>query len=207
MIVKGKYVKGGTANQKAAASHLNAHTKYIEHRSRDNGESREDRHLFSKEHDDLDRKEATQEIMEHTSSSVSYHKIVLSPGEDEPVQDWRQWTRDVMADLEDTQDKYLHWFAVQHQNTDHPHVHVVLAGAGENRETGREEAVKLYQEDYQQLRESGREHSEHDFYHQIDDLVKELDRQDDVVRPFGERDHNIDEASHSLAFEQGDHDR
>jgi len=82
--------------------------------------------------------------MAHTSHRVSYHTFVLSPGDDEPVQDWQQWTRDVLADLEEQQGKDLHWYAVHHSNTEHEHVHVVLAGAGEDRETGWEEAVKLH---------------------------------------------------------------
>jgi hypothetical protein len=86
---------------------------------------------------------------------VHYHKIVLSPADDEPIENWREWTRDVMSDLEEMQGKELHWYAVSHQNTEHPHIHVVLAGAGEDPETGEQEPVKLYQEDYQRLR---REH-------------------------------------------------
>jgi type IV secretory pathway VirD2 relaxase len=212
MIAKGKYIKGGAANQKAAGSQLKAHFKYLEHRSRDELESREDRSLFSKYDDYVGRQEAAQDVMKHTSRSVSYHKILLSPGEDEPVQDWKQWTRDVMADLEDAQGKELHWYAVHHSNTDHEHVHVVVAGAGEDHESGREKAVKLYLDDYQQLRESGREYSDHDFYHQISEYLKELDQYDDIVREPVHHDlvaHDLEQhvPSHPFDLERGDHDR
>lgn len=181
MIAKGRFVKGGAANSASAAGHLNSHLKYLEHRSRDGMERFEDRSIFSREDDDVERRAAVNDVMEHTSHSVSYHKIVLSPGDDEPVQNWREWTREVMADLEDEQGKDLHWYAVVHQNTEHPHVHVVVAGAGEDHETGQEEAVKLYQEDYRQLRESGHEHSEYEFYHQLETALEELEKQDDVM--------------------------
>lgn len=210
MIAKGRYVKGGAANRASAAPHLTAHMKYLEHRSRDEQESREDRYLFSKESDHVDRKDAVNDVMEHTSSSVSYHKIVLSPGEDEPVQDWHDWTREVMTDLEEAQGKELHWYAIHHSNTEHEHVHVVVAGAGEDFETGQEEAVKLYPQDYQQLRESGLEHSDHDFYYQLEDLVKELDRQDDLEHDFVARDQEYDFRSEPLQTvdrDQGDHER
>src|SRR2546425_1223984 len=153
MIAKGRYIKGGAANSASAAGHLNSHLKYLEHRSREDQESREDRSIFSKGDDAVEHRDAVNDVMEHSSYSVSYHKIVLSPSDDEPVQDWREWTREVMADLEAEQGIDLHWYAVHHSNTEHEHVHVVIAGAGENWETGHEEAVKLYPEDYQMLRE------------------------------------------------------
>ena len=209
MIARGRYVKGGAANRASAASHLGAHLKYLEHRSRDEQESREDRSIFSKDEDHVDRSEAVDDVMEHTSSRVSYHKIVLSPADDEPVQDWREWTREVMADLGEEQGIDLHWYAVHHANTEHEHVHVVVAGAGEDRETGQESVVALYQQDYQQLRESGHEHSDHDFYYRIENVLKELDRQDDLECVFGVRDQEFDLRSASFQavdLDQGDRD-
>jgi type IV secretory pathway VirD2 relaxase len=188
MIARGRYVKGGAANRASATSHLNAHLKYLEYRSRSEQESRADRSIFSKREDHVGRRDAVDEVMEHTSHSVSYHQIVLSPGDDEPVQDWREWTREVMADLEEHQGKELYWYAVYHSNTEHEHVHVIVAGAGENRETGEEEAVKLYQEDYQQVRASGHEHSEYAFYHRLETVLEAYEKQDTLVRDFVERD-------------------
>ena len=86
-----------------------------------------------------------------------------------------------MSDLEERQGVDLHWYAVHHENTDNPHVHVLLAGAGEQGETGKLEPVKLYAEDYQFLRERGHDHSDHDLYAHIRATVKELDRQDDLA--------------------------
>src|SRR5260370_42573292 len=99
MIAKGRYMRGGAANHRAAASHLNSHLKYLEHRSRDEQESREDRSIFSKEDDQVNRREAVDTVLEHTSSSVSYNKIVLSPGDDETMQNWREWNTEVMVTL------------------------------------------------------------------------------------------------------------
>jgi len=102
-----------------------------------------------------------------------------------------------MTDLEQNQGKELHWYAVHHSNTEHEHVHVVVAGAGENLEMGREEAVKLYARDYRQLRESGHDHSDHDFYRAMEEEVQELTRHDDVGR---------DLASHERSNAFDDHD-
>lgn len=210
MIARGRYIRGGATNQASAASHLNSHLKYLEHRSRDEQESREDRSIFSKDDDQVNRRDAVDDVMEHTSGSVSYHTIVLSPGDDEPVQDWREWTREVMADLEAEQGIDLHWYAVHHSNTEHEHVHVVLAGAGEHWDTGHEEAVKLYPEDYQMLRESGHDHSDHDFYYHLSEQLKELDRQDDLGHDLGVRDQERDFSSDftpAVDLNEGEHDR
>jgi len=180
MIAKGSgYVRG---NRDAARARLTSHFKYTEHRSRDiSNESRDDRRIFDKEHDVVNRRDAVNDVMDHTSTSVNYHKIVLSPGEDEPVQDWREWTRNVMQDLEEAQGKELHWYGVHHQNTDHPHVHVVVAGAGYNQETEREDPVKLYTQDYNTLRESGHEHSDYHFQHLLEEQFQELNTLDETI--------------------------
>jgi type IV secretory pathway VirD2 relaxase len=201
MIAKGSgYVKG---NKQAAQSRLGAHFGYIEHRAMNRElETRDDRRIFSKDEDVVSRKNAVEDVMDHTSGSVNYHKIVLSPGEDEPINDWREWTRDVMSDLEERQGKDLHWYAVKHDNTDNPHVHVVLAGAGENRESGKSEPVRMYAPDYQSMRESGREHSERGWHDRIESLVKEYDRHDSV-----EHDQERSQQQQDHTIERGDFDR
>jgi relaxase-like protein len=199
MIAKGRFVKG---NRREAGKCLSGHFKYMEHRTRTEQETRQDRHIFSEDSDDVKRSEAIDGIMDNTSSSVNYHKIVLSPGQDEPVADWREWTREVMHDLEEHQGKDLHWYAVFHNNTDNPHVHVVVAGAGEDLETGQTEAVKLYPQDYQFIRESGREHSDYEHYRFIRETAQDLDTQDTVGREtlvqFQEREFQLDSAQHGL---------
>lgn len=203
MIARGKYVRGG--DRKAASSHLNAHFKYIEHRPRDLArELREDRRLFSKDRDAVDRKEAVDDVMEHTSARVSYHKIVLSPAEDEPILNWRQWTRDVMADLEEGQGKELQWYAVHHENTDHPHVHVVVAGAGYDRVTEEKEPVRLSRQDYEQLRESGHYHSEYAWEHRLEELFQDLERQDHGIENIVARDQENERLND---LERGEFDR
>src|SRR5690242_7093773 len=161
MIAKGSgYVCG---NRQVARGRLIPHLKYVEHRSRGaERESRDDCRIFSKEEDAVSRSRGVDDVMDHTSTSVNYHKIVLSPGEDEPVEDWREWTREVMADLEESQGRGPRWYAVKHDNTDNPHIYVVIARVGENHESGKAEPAKLYAQGYQLMRGSGHEHSEHD---------------------------------------------
>jgi type IV secretory pathway VirD2 relaxase len=174
MIAKGSgYVRGS-----GARGRLVAHLKYIEHRTMSERETRDDRRIFNRDEDVVSRGDAVAEIMDHEHRNVAYHKIILSPGQDEPVTDWRAWTREVMHDLEERQGKALHWYAVHHDNTDHQHVHVVLAGEGENPETGQPEQVRLYAPDYQFLRERGREHSGHEQEREVNEWVQEADERD-----------------------------
>ena len=185
MIVKNRYVKRRPRqSQQHIRKLLNAHLKYIEHRSRELGETAESRALFDAEYDRVSREDAMQDVLSHTTPGVSYHKLVLSPADDEPVVDWREWTREVMADLEEHQGKHLHWYAVHHNNTEHGHVHVVIAGQGEERETGQPTQIGLYDKhgDFEVLTQSGREHSEYEHTRLIQEVTQVLDNQDTTGR-------------------------
>lgn len=185
MIVKTKYVKASRASAGKASSALKSHLKYLQYRTRDElKESHQDRHLFSQERDQIDRRDVQTDLMAERAGAIYYHRMILSPAENEPVTNWRQWTRDVMGDLEHHLGTDLHWYGVLHRNTDHPHVHVVLRGTGENRETGKAEPVELTPKEFKLLRESGKEHSEYEHYRQLQDTFKALEQLDEQERLF-----------------------
>jgi hypothetical protein len=200
MIARGTgFVKGEKAS---AQARLVAHLKYVEHRRKAENESRDDRRIFSKDQDVVSRSDAVSDVMDHAHSQVAYHKIVLSPGEDEHIVNWREWTRGVMDDLEKKQGRELHWYAVKHDNTDNPHVHVVLAGAGENHKTDNREAVKMYRSDYELLRQSGTDRSDRDWYRYMEERLKEADQRDQAeISRDQERDVLLSR------YQGGDHDR
>jgi hypothetical protein len=183
-VVKGRFVPG--RNVKAIRKQLSAHLKYTEYRKLGEQETREDRHLFTQERDQIDRKDAVQDLMEHRSHIVNYHKIIFSPGEHERVDDFRQWIRDQMSDLQARKGVELHWYGVVHahprEQIDEPHVHVVLVGAGEDLQTGDMKTVRMDRDDYAFLREQGREHSNFEFYQELERMVYDLDQQDTVGR-------------------------
>src|SRR5690348_2123108 len=129
MITRSRYVGGRTPKTKARKL-LTSHLKYMQFRSRSAWEQPEDRTIFTKDADDVDRKTAIDAIMRQGSTVARYHKLMLSPAKDEPVIDLRDWTRQVMAELEARKGMRLMWYAVQHRNTENPHVHIVIAGAG-----------------------------------------------------------------------------
>ena len=200
MIVKAAFARG---SRERAGSRLGGYFKYIEYRDRAVGENYESRHLFDESNDHVVRKEAIKDMLEHTSTSVNYHTVILSPGENEPVQDLRQWTREVMEELELQQGKDLHWYGVTHYNTDHPHVHVIIAGAGESLETGEIEPVKLYREDYERLRETAKELTDYRFV----EYVKELNAFDQVLLESKEIEQGRDVVSGNANTLENDHDK
>jgi hypothetical protein len=179
-IVIHKYVPGKPT--KAVGSRLAAHLKYNQYRTLGEQEAREDRSLFSAEGDQINRKDAVHDVMGHTSRSVNYHKLILSPGEHEHIDDFRQWTRDVMHDLEERKGVHLHWYAVVHahqrEHTNEPHVHLVLAGAGEDLESGKTQAIRIEKTDYAFLRQQGREHGNFTFYQEQEQLLHLLNEED-----------------------------
>ncbi len=193
MIVKSAHVRASRVSQHQASSALSSHLKYLQYRERDpEVESRADRYLFSDQEDQVERRAAHDDLMGERAGDIYYHRLILSPAQDEPVEDWREWTRAVMGDLEERLDKDLDWYAVQHRNTDDPHVHVVLSGTGVDRETGRVEAVELTPQDFGYMRESGREHSDYDHYHFIQETLRDLDERDTVLRESPEHERTIE---------------
>lgn len=183
MIVKSAHVRASRVSQGQASSTLTSHLKYLQYRERDPDlESRADRYLFNDQEDHVERRAAHDDLLGERAGDIYYHRLILSPAQDEPVEEWREWTRAVMGDLEDRLGQDLEWYAVQHHNTDDPHVHVVLSGTGIDRETGREEAVELAPQDFRFLRESGRDHSDYDHYHFIQDTLRDLDERDTIMQ-------------------------
>jgi type IV secretory pathway VirD2 relaxase len=201
IIVKNRFFKSASAKKggsKATGTKLTRHFKYLEHRPKDERdeqretdqrETREDRYIFNQESDHVPRREAVSDVMEHTSNRVAYHHLILSPDPKEPVTDMKAWTRDIMSDFERQQGKELHWYAVQHSNTDHPHVHVVLAGAGEVEGQEKYAPVTIFNKELDELHRSALEHSDHALYQQLDQMhlydLHELDQEQTITRQNG----------------------
>jgi len=128
--------------------------RYYQMRPR--GEDEPPRQLFTRE-GTISREAAYRLLDTQQAARFLAHRLVLSPAPDAQPEDFRAFTRQVMGELEKTQGLVLHWIATEHHNTDHPHVHVLLCGGGQDRE-GRTREVRLDREDHACLREYGREY-------------------------------------------------
>lgn len=120
--------KGGLGKVAAVGKTL-GHIKYIQHRP---GEDREPggREMFNDKEDRVDGRAMRQSVREIGNAKVVAHKLTLSP--EVTPEDRKAFTRDVMHDLSRHKGLDLDWYAVAHNNTDHPHIHVVVLGKDRN---------------------------------------------------------------------------
>jgi hypothetical protein len=127
--------------------------RYYQMRPR--GEGEPPRAIFAKE-GTLTRDEAYRLLDAHQARGYLAHRLMLSPPEDGRPGDLRHFTRHVLRELERDKGLALHWVAVEHRNTAHPHVHVVLCGGGER--AGRVREVWLDRGDHARIKEDGQDY-------------------------------------------------
>ena len=100
----------------------------------------------------MTRDEAYRLLDGHQTRGYLAHRLLLSPAADERPEDLRDLARHVMGELERDKGQRLHWVAVEHRNTAHPHVHVVLAGGAGD---GRPRELRLDRADHARIKEDG----------------------------------------------------
>jgi type IV secretory pathway VirD2 relaxase len=61
-----------------------------------------------------------------------HFRFIVSPEDASRLEDLRTLTRELMADVERDLDTRLDWVAVDHWNTDNPHIHVLIRGQAED---------------------------------------------------------------------------
>ena len=98
---------------------------------RPRGEEEPPRQIFDRERT-LTRAEAHRLLDEHqVGGGYLVHRLMLSPEAGETPADLRAMARRTLRQLEHEKGAALHWVAVEHHNTAHPHVHILLAGGGD----------------------------------------------------------------------------
>jgi len=148
VVIKHRYIPGrNRGGNVVSIGKALAHVKYIQQRP---GPDKElgGRDLFNEQEDRLDAKEMKKAIKELGDSRVVVHKLTLAP-EINP-QDKKAFTREVMQKLGQDMGRDLRWFGVEHNNTDHHHIHVVVLGKDRN---GTE--VKIGLNDIEKAKEHG----------------------------------------------------
>lgn len=199
MFFKTQNVRASKYTIQKAGSFLNNHLKYLQYRGRTEQESKTDRQFFSAERDGLNWRPVARSIIQgERAGDIYFHRMILSPAENEPITDWKAWTRAVMSDLETRLGKSLNWYAAHHQNTAHPHIHVIMQGTGRDRE-GRATPVVLNPHDFKFIKDKGREYSEYENQRFLEETLREL-RERDTIRE------EIEHIPGSRNFQQSERD-
>jgi type IV secretory pathway VirD2 relaxase len=78
--------------------------------------------------------DATDEraFAERCADDRHHFRFIVSPEDAMELEDLRGFTRELMADAERDLDTKLDWVAVDHWNTDNPHIHVLVRGKADD---------------------------------------------------------------------------
>ena len=84
--------------------------------------------MFGPETDDANVKEFT----ERCEDDRHHFRFIVSPEDASDMEDLKRFTRELMAQAEKDLGTKLEWVAVDHWNTDNPHVHVIVRGRADD---------------------------------------------------------------------------
>jgi type IV secretory pathway VirD2 relaxase len=101
---------------------LSAHVAYLKREgvTRDGSPTR----MFDAAGDNADDRAFT----ERCKDDRHHFRIIVSPEDAADLTDLREYTRDLMRQMEADLGTRLDWVAVDHWNTDNPHVHLLVRG-------------------------------------------------------------------------------
>lgn len=165
-VVKHSYLTG----KDKGVARAQAHVRYIQFRD---GKDKDQatRSFFNDVRDEIYSGEVREAVSEQNPRGTVMHKLILSPG----VQgaDVKEYCREVMGDLSSRKGLDLEWYAVQHDNTDNPHVHIVVMGTDQNGHK-----VRLNKDDYTKIKEAGDRYLERNRLLEREEKDKDKDRDD-----------------------------
>lgn len=119
---RGAVIKARVVRQASRSAPLATHLNYL----RREGVTRdgEKAHLFGTGGDDADPKA----FAERCQDDRHHFRFIVSPDDATDMADLRSFTRDLVTQMEKDLDTRLDWVAVDHWNTEHPHVHLIVRG-------------------------------------------------------------------------------
>lgn len=124
VVVKARVVRHKGARFRAAP--LARHTAYLKR----DGVTRDGKEtgLFNAESDAADG----DAFAGRCEDDRHHFRFIVSPEDAAELQDIRVFTRELMDDMAHDLDTRLDWVAVDHWNTDNPHVHILVRGRAED---------------------------------------------------------------------------
>jgi len=121
VTVKARVVRHGPR-----AAPLAAHVAYLQRDgiTRDGAPGR----LFDADHDAAD----VRAFAERSADDRHHFRFIVAPEDAAKMDDLRAFTRELMTTSERDLVTKLDWVAVEHHNTEHPHVHVLVRGRADD---------------------------------------------------------------------------
>jgi type IV secretory pathway VirD2 relaxase len=126
---RGAVIKARVVRMNLRGGNLPNHLSYLRREgvTRDGEKTR----LFGAETGDVD----AGDFAERCKDDRHHFRFIVSPDDALEMADLKSFTRDLVAQMERDLDTRLDWVAVDHWNTEHPHVHLIVRGVrddGEN---------------------------------------------------------------------------
>ncbi|MCO5089914.1 VirD2 family relaxase/mobilization nuclease [Bosea sp. (in: a-proteobacteria)] len=119
---RGAVIKARVVRHSARAAPLGTHLDYL----RRDGVTRdgEKARLFGPGTEEADGRA----FAERCQDDRHHFRFIVSPDDAVEMSDLRSFTRDLVGQMEKDLDTRLDWVAVDHWNTEHPHVHLIVRG-------------------------------------------------------------------------------
>ena len=119
---RGAVIKARVVRQTSRSAPLATHLNYLRREgvTRDGDKA----HLFGPGGDDADPKA----FAERCQDDRHHFRFIVSPDDAVDMADLRSFTNDLVGQMEKDLGTRLDWVAVDHWNTEHPHVHLIVGG-------------------------------------------------------------------------------
>ena len=119
---RGAVIKARVVRHSARAAPLGTHLDYL----RRDGVTRdgEKARLFGSGNEDADGRV----FAERCEEDRHHFRFIVSPDDAAEMSDLKSFTRDLVSQMEKDLDTQLDWVGVDHWNTAHPHVHLIVRG-------------------------------------------------------------------------------
>ena len=119
---RGAVIKARVVRHSARAAPLGTHLNYL----RRDGVTRdgEKARLFGPGTEEADGRA----FAERCEDDRHHFRFIVSPDDAVDMEDLKSFTRDLVSQMEKDFDTRLDWVAVDHWNTEHPHVHLIVRG-------------------------------------------------------------------------------
>uniref|UniRef100_B0SV60 MobA/VirD2-like nuclease domain-containing protein n=1 Tax=Caulobacter sp. (strain K31) TaxID=366602 RepID=B0SV60_CAUSK len=126
---RGAVIKARVVRHSGRSAPLGTHLNYLQRDgvTRDGEKAR----LFGSGADDIDAKA----FAERAEDDRHHFRFIVSPDDATEMSDLKGFTRELVGQMEKDLGTRLEWVAVDHWNTEHPHVHLIVRGVrddGEN---------------------------------------------------------------------------